>query len=64
MQTLKAESEKISHFLKMKDLGQPLIKRKKKYVRIDKRIENVLAEFSRNNDLKKMFKCLELSNQI
>ena len=55
--TLRANSE-VSHFLKMKELGHILTQRKKKYIKNDERINNILAEFQKTKDLKTCLKAL------
>lgn len=61
---LKEETQKVSFKLKSRELGDPGIKRKRAYVKLDERIENILKEFGRSSNLEKCLKSLSYVTRL
>ncbi|XP_035230237.1 uncharacterized protein LOC118202191 [Stegodyphus dumicola] len=61
---LKEGTQKVSFNLKSRELGDPGIKRKKTYVKLDERIENILKEFETSNNLEKCLKSLSFVTRL
>lgn len=55
VKTLKDEAKMVSQLVQAKELGEPAEKRRKKYVKLDIRIKNILGEYENSKDL---IKCL------
>jgi hypothetical protein len=62
VQKLKEEAELVSWQIKSKELGLAGQKRKKTYVKQDERIERIMAEYDKSNDLYKCLKALRYIN--
>jgi hypothetical protein len=61
VQKLKVEAELVYCLLKSKELGLPGQKRKKSYTKQDERIEGIMEECDKSNEL---CKCLKVLRQI
>lgn len=62
VQKLKEEAELVSWQIKSKELGLAGQKRKRTYVKQDERIERIMAEYDKSNDLYKCLKALSYIN--
>lgn len=58
---LKDEAINVSHVIRSHDLGEVGVKRRKKYVQLDQRLDNIMKEYEMSRDLKK---CLTVISHI